>query len=308
MGKNELTKEEAFKLISAVIDNEVSEEKRKAFMEFIERDDEIRREYQSIKKIKSLVSSRCPYAKAPESLQKYVQNICEEELSEEKHVPVYDKPCINPGRQVQHIGETEVASQKAHQRWIYSIAAGLLLIAALWSFFNFYGPVPDSQQVYNLEEYAYEHFQKNEGQLISPNIATASLGSAEMRLAQDFNMPMRVPDLEKAELKGIAYVDFVPNYKAPMIEYYLPDEDQYIYIFAFRLDKLKKFKQITLDQEAVKKCDKPKDYYIHEVNNKHVVSWKWNNIWYAAVSNHNGDTLASFVKTLQPDSEVASQN
>lgn len=307
MGKNELTKEEAFKLISAVIDNEVSDEKRMAFMKFIKQNEEVRREYQSIKKIKSLVSSRCPYATAPESLRRYAHNFCEGSQGEEKDVPVYDKPCINPGRQIQNIGEIKTSSQK-DQRWGYSAAGGLLLIAALWSFFNFYDPVTNSQQVYNLEKYAYEHFQKNEGQLISPNIATASLGSAEMRLARDYNMPIRVPDLEKAELKGIAYVNFVPNYKAPMIEYYLPAEDQYVYIFAFRLDKLKKFKRIALNQEAVKKCDGPKDYYIHEVNNKHVVSWKWNDTWYAAVSNHEGDTLASLVKTLQPDSEVASQN
>lgn len=304
MCKNELTKEEAFKLISAVIDNEVSPEERKAFIKYIEQDDEVRREYQSIKKVKSLVSSRCPYASAPDSLKHFVENIGQEESKYEEEVPVYDKPCINPGRQLSNIEHAD-QSQKPRRRIGFSIAAGLLLIAAVWGFFNFYGFTNEPQEIYNIEEYAYQHFQKNEGQSVSPNIATASLGSAEMRLAQDYDMPMTVPELDKAEFKGISYVDFVPNFKTPILEYYLPSEDQYIHIFAFRLDKLKKFKQLVRDQEAVKKCEQPKDYYIHEVNNKHVVSWKWNDIWYAAVSNHNGDTLASLVKSLQPDNEIS---
>lgn len=304
MGKHELTKKEAFNLISAVIDNEVSHEERKAFMEFIEKDDEVRREYQSIKKVKSLVSSRCPYAAAPDSLKEFARNISREESEYEKEVPVYDKPCINPGRQLSNFEYVD-RSHNYRQKVGYSVAAGLLLIAAIWSFFSFYGFTDDSQEIYDIEEYVYQHFQKHEGQSISPNIATASLGSAEMRLAQDYDMPMTVPDLDRAELKGISYVNFVPNFKTPIIEYYLPSEDQYIHIFAFRLDKLKKFKKLARNQEAVKKCDKPNDYYIHEVNNKHVVSWKWNDIWYTAVSNHNGDTLASLVKSLQNDNEIS---
>jgi hypothetical protein len=304
MGKEELTKEEAFELITAVVDGEASTEERKAFIDYIAHDDEIRREYESIKRIKSLVRSRCPYAEAPESLKRYLKTICQGGTSsEDLDVPIYDKPCIGPGRQKKESQDTEKEYPGTTQRWIFSIAASLLIVAAAWGFFNFYGFSSDETQSYNVEEHAYEHFIKHEGKFVPPTIATASLGSAEIRLAQDYDMPMTVPSLESAEFKGVVYSDFVPDFKAPMLEYFLPAEDQYIYIFAFKLDKLKEFGKLVRHQEAVKKCNKPKDFYVREVNGKHVVSWKWNDIWYAAISNHNGNTLASLVKPLEYDSE-----
>jgi hypothetical protein len=91
-------------------------------------------------------------------------------------------------------------------------------------------------------------------------------------MARDYNMRMTIPALKNAEFKGIMYGDFVPNYKAPMLEYYLPSEGEYIYIFAFELNKMKAFGKLFRDQEAIKKCHKPKDFYIRNVNGKHVVS------------------------------------
>lgn len=304
MGKKELTKEKAFQLITAVVDDEASPEERKAFMDFIADNDEVRREYESIKRIKSLVRSRCPYAKAPESLKQYLKNVCQSDAAHnESDVPIYDKPCIGPGRQKKDSQESNDQSAiTSQQRWIFSIAASLLIIAAAWSFFNFYGS-PDETPMYNVEEYVYEHFQKHKGNFVPPTIATASMGSAEIRLARDYDMSMTVPSLKNAEFKGVVYSDFVPDFKAPMLEYYLPSEDQYIYIFAFKLDKLKEFGQLVRHQEAVKKCNKPKDFYVRNVNGKHVVSWKWNNVWYAAISNHNGNTLASLVKPLEYEPE-----
>lgn len=304
MGKKELTKEEAFNLITAIVDNEASAEERQAFMKYIEHDDEVRREYESMKRIKSIIESRCPCANAPDSLKQYLKDVCKEDgYSKDVEVPIYDKPCISPGRQKEESQNIHRESTGTTQRWIFSAAASFLVIAAVWGFYNFYGFSGENRQIYDLEEYAYEHFQKNDGKFVSPNIATASLGSAENRMARDYDMPMTVPELENAEFKGIAYIDFVPDFKAPMLEYYLPVEDQYIYIFAFQLDKLEKFGQLARHQEAVKKCDKPKDFYVRDVKGKHVVSWKWNDVWYAAVSNHNGNRLASLVKPLEYNNE-----
>lgn len=302
MGKNELTKEEAIKLITAIVDDEASAEERQAFMEYIEHDDEVRREYESVKRIKSIISSRCPHKKAPDSLKQYLKDLCRHGApAEESEVPIYDKPCIGPAAQQEDLKDEEHFTSENFYRWIFAAAAGFLIVAAIWGFYNIYEPSAENREIYNLEEYAYEHYQKNEGKLVSPNIATANLGSAENRMAQDYDMPMTIPELENAEFKGIAYIDFVPNFKAPMLEYYLSDEDQYIYIFAFQLDKLKKFGQLTRHQEAVKQCDKPNDFFVRDVNGKHVVSWKWNDVWYAAISNHNGNRLASLVKPLDYD-------
>lgn len=298
MGKNELTKEEAFDLITPVVDGEATDDERQAFMDFIAQNNEVRKEFESIKKIKSLVSSRCPCAKAPDSLRQYTKTISRQEASlKNVDVPIYDVACGGPADQAPDDKEKQRPS--SIRRWAYSIAATLLIGAAFWGFFNFYDQPAQPKAVYNIEEYAYEHFKKHEGQFVPPTISTASLGAAEIQLARNYNMPMTIPALENAEFKGVVYAEFVPNFKAPMLEYHLPAQNQYIYIFAFKLDKLKKFGQLNRHKAAVKKCTKPEDFYIRNVNGKHVVSWKWDDVWYAAISNHNGNTLASLVKPLK---------
>ncbi len=302
MGKNKLTKAEARELITPVVDDEVSAEERETFLDFIEHHDDVRREYESVKKIKSLVCTRCPCAKAPDSLKNYVTMLVQQEdASENADAPIYDIPGGGPASQSDEPSLPQ-AQSSISRRWLFSIAASLLLIVAVWGFFNFY-ETSETTPIYNVEDYAYEHFTKHDGQFVPPTISTASLGSAEMRMARDYNMPMTVPAVEDAEFKGIVYGEFVPNFKAPMLEYYLPSGDQYIYIFAFKLDKLKAFGQLARHQEAIKKCNKPKDFYIRDVKGKHVVSWKWDDVWYVAISNHNGNRLASLVKPMQDSSE-----
>lgn len=298
MSKNELTRAEARELITPVVDDEVTADERKAFMDFIADHDDVRKEYESVKKIKSLICSRCPSARAPDSLKKFVENIADQDLStKDLDVPAYDMEGDGLSNHKTHSGANPNQSSNS-RRWMGAIAASLLLIAVVWGFFTF----TDSSEAipkYNVEEYAYEHFVKHDGKYVPPTISTANVGAAEIQLAQDYDMPMTIPSLKNAEFKGIVYSEFVPSFKAPMLEYHLPSEDQYIYIFAFKLDKLKTFGQLVRHQEAVKKCNKPKDFHIRNVNGKHVVSWKWNDVWYAAISNHNGNTLASLVKPLQ---------
>lgn len=283
-----MTRAEARELITPVVDDEVSADERQAFMDFIADHDDVRKEYESVKKIKSLVCTRCPCASAPDSLKNFVKAVDEQEVSRE-----------GSGLASQKTESDNAQNQASNSpRWIWAAAASILLVASVWGFFNFYGSSEIAQK-YNVEKSAYEHFIKHDGKYVPPTISAASLGSAEIQMAQDYDMPMTVPALKNAEFKGIVYSEFVPSFKAPMLEYHLPSEDQYIYIFAFKLDKLKTFGQLARNKDAVKKCNKPKDFHIRNVNGKHVVSWKWDDVWYAAISNHNGNTLASLVKPLQ---------
>lgn len=305
MGKNELTKVEALKLITPVVDDEVSSEERKAFFDFISDHEDVRRKYESIKKLKRLIHSRCPCAKAPDSLRTYLKKIQCEGIPDEGEAPIYDLPNSGgPGcHSVPSCDDTNV-SDDTNRWWPFAIAASVLIAAAAWGFFHFSPNNSGSgNSIYNVEEYAYEHFKRNQGHFIQPTIATANLGSAEFHLASDYGISMTVPAIQNADFKGIVFSEFVPHYKSPMLEYYIPSENQYIYIFAFKVDKLKHFKNLVRDTEAVKTCNTPKDYHIRNVNGKHVVSWKWNDVWYAAISNHDGKTLASLVKPLQKGSQ-----
>jgi hypothetical protein len=309
MSKERLTKEEAIKLITSVVDGEVDESTRNSFLNYIEEDSEVRSQYESIKRIKKLVAERCPTHKAPDSLKMRVQKFLLQEQgklgkldnrtgtgSNDKTV---DKPSHIPGEDQSDTGNERPYKGKNEstlQKWLYAAAASFLIIAAFW------GLVYNNQSVqeaYNIEEHVYRHFDDHDGKLVPPTINTDNLSDAEVQLASTFNMNMTVPPLSKAQFKGVAMSEFVPGYEAPLLEYYLPEEDQFIYIFAFDMKKLDQFGSLNRSREAVKKCVKPKDFHIKNVNGKHVVSWQWNGIWYAAISNHDGETLASLVEPLE---------
>ena len=297
MGSQNLNKEQAYELITPVIDGEASVDERKAFMKFIEQNEEVRSEFESLQQIKSVVKSRCPRATAPESLRDYVKTIAHQEAD------LDDMPGGGSVADGEDPQQHRTPTRKLNY-WIYSAAAVLLVTVLLWGYFDNNSANQAAQaSIFNVEEYVYEHFTKHDGQFIEPTIATASLGSAEIQLANNYGMTMTIPELEKAEFRGVVYSEFVPNFKAPMLEYYISSENQYVYIFAFDLKKMKEFGKLGRHEDAVKKCDKPKDFHIRNVNGKHVVSWKWNDIWYAAISNHNGNTLASLVKPLQYNPE-----
>ena len=153
MSNTELTKAKARELITPIVDDEVDAETRQAFMDFIAHHDDVRSEYESIKKIKSLVSTRCPYAQAPDSLKKFVQSVGEKETdSDNDDAPIYDMPGGGPGSESPEQSTSKTTTKV--QQWIYSAAASLLIVAAVWGFFNFYGQ-PETTAKYNVEEYAY---------------------------------------------------------------------------------------------------------------------------------------------------------
>ncbi|MDX1637379.1 MAG: hypothetical protein R3281_05390 [Balneolaceae bacterium] len=305
MSLKNLTKKEALELITPVVDNEVDENTRIAFFAYLEQDESVRQQYESIKRLKNVVSKRCPCADAPDRLRNRVHRFLEDQRTragasgeiEDNTVadPVYDVPSSHS---VTDRNDESTGRQDTAGFWKYA-AAAVLLVAAVIFGFTMYMNSPT--EIYNVEEYAYVHFIKNEGRMVQPTIATASPANAELELAHAFNTPVTVPPLQNAELKGVVYSDFVPGFKTPMMEYYLPSEDQYIYIFAFKIDQLQKFEALERSEEAIRSCIKAEDFHIRDVNGKHVVSWKWDDTWYAAISNHDGKTLASLVEPLGYD-------
>lgn len=301
MSKHRLTKREALHLVTPVVDGEVEESVREAFFNFIEKNDHVRKQYESEKRLKNLVSERCPCRTAPESLKKRVRTFlesCEEETSTVPGKAGYEEePLLDYPSRVAGDLQDDLAAPpppaSGWKRWGYAVAASFLILAAFWSIV-----MQSPAESYNMEEYVYRHFTEHGGELIPPHINTASLSLAENRLSDEYGMPMTVPSLKNAEFKGVVFSNFVAGFRAPLLEYYLPLQDEYIYIFAFRIDDLKNFEQLVRSKEAIKTCNKPQDFHIREVNGKHVVSWKWKDTWYAAISNHNGEVLASLVEPL----------
>lgn len=304
MSNSDLTKQEALELITPVVDNEVGEELRSAFFNFIENDNDVRNQYESIKRLKEVVSTRCPCAKAPDRLHNRVRDFLATADPktmadpQDPDAPIYDKPS--------HLSEADdqpppstpppALTSESKSVWRYAAAAALLIIALITGiyFYSF-----NSAGTFNVEEQTYAHFTRNGGQMIRPTIATASLDVAESRLAEVFNKPITIPSLNETEFMGVVLSDFIPDFTVPMLEYQLPAENQYIYIFAFNVEELERFEKLVRSEEAVKSCIRSKDFHIKNVNGKYVVSWKWGQTWYSAISNHDGETLASLVDSLQ---------
>lgn len=299
MSNKRLTKREALDLITPVVDGEVDASTQKAFFKYLKKDLHVRRRFESEQRIKYLLSKKLNKEKAPESLKNRISELVRQqrEQQQKNQQSLQDLPVSN-------ISDSPSPHQRKDsslfEKWMYAAAATLMILAAFWGLIY-----PDSlnSTEYQIEEYVYQHFIENNGELIEPNISTASIASAEIELSNNYDLELTIPPLKHAEFQGVVYDEFVPNYKAPLLEYHLPDQDQNIYIFAFDLEKLDKFKQLMRDNEAVKTCDKPEDFHIREIKGKHVVSWKWNNIWYAAISNHDGEELAALVEPLKYDPE-----
>jgi len=302
MSDKPLTKRDALDLITPVVDGEVDTSTRQAFLEYIKDNKEIRRQYESEKRIKNLTASRCPYFNAPDSLKsrihKFIHNQqFQDETLSRNQFQDYQSQSISEA-----VNEKDYSTSlfAGYENWIYATAASFLVILACW------GLVLSGQfdsLSYNIEQYAYEHFMKNKGGFIDPSISTASLTKAEIALSDNFDFPMIIPPVKNAEFKGVVYSDFVPDYKSPLLEYYQPNQDQFIYIFAFKINQLKEYGRLIRSEQAIKQCLRPQDFHVTNVNGKHVVSWKWNDIWYTAISNHNGEELASLVEPLNFTSE-----
>ena len=314
MSNHKLTKKEAYALITSIIDDETDEDTRVAFFEYLEHDPEIRKEFESAKRLKTLISTRCPYYKAPDTLRIRVEKFLADDkkkYEQDTSDPIAEKEelVLDLPSRISHPNDAEdpetgnndarsdtsASSPSTWVNWGYAAAASLLVILAFWGLIYNNQPVSET---YSMEEHVYRHFDNHDGQLVEPTISTASLADAEIQLSNMFGEKIIIPPLEKAEFKGVVYDEFVPEFSSPMFEYYLPGEEQYVYVFAFSLEDLQKFERISRDQQAVKSCINKDDFYIKNVNGKHVLSWRWDGVWYAAISNHDGRTLASLIKPL----------
>jgi predicted transposase YdaD len=75
MCNKELTKYQALELITPIVDDEVSDQQREAFFRYIATHQDVRKKYESVKNIKSLICSRCPSTRAPETLREHVRQL-----------------------------------------------------------------------------------------------------------------------------------------------------------------------------------------------------------------------------------------
>lgn len=300
MSDSSISKSEALELITPVIDGEVSEEKQEAFFQYIEGDTEVRRQYESEKKIKELMAERCPRVEAPPHLRDRIREFVRDKGSEKYPAEMHDLRMDHPSyiEDEEQVQEKKEPSFSRRYRWPLAAAASLLLLVAVLGLWPYGGNPVSGSEGYNVEEYVYRHYSDYTDELVRPTINTASISSAELSLSEGYGLSMQVPPLNDTEFAGVVFSEFVPGFKTPMFKYYQPSADQHIYIFAFNIDSLERYKKLKRTRSAIENCKTRKDFHVIDFEGKHVVTWKWENTWYAAISNHEGNRLASLVAPL----------
>ncbi len=309
-----LEKKQAISLIPLVIDGEASTEEKQAFLEYIRKDAEVRNAYQSQKNLKIFLQHRFRRSKAPDRLRNRIQRFIESEESgqtgKKNTVPDIisltnsrDKKTVNRDSdpvEIPDLAQSE-PPRKSIRFYRTAVAAAVVLFISVLTLelLDRFSPVFDSAQ--SVEELAFTHFSEQTAGLQTAGWQPPSLTEARQHLNHEYGLDIKMPVIEGASLQAVTYSDFTSDYKTPVFQYYQPDSDEYIVVFAFMVDSLENFKSLKRDPEAVRKCESYDDFHIRNVHDKHVVSWKWNGNWYAAISNHNGNELAEIIRPMEAE-------
>jgi hypothetical protein len=296
-------KEELLELVTAVIDGEASEAEKETFFRAAESDTALTLALERERKIKNLIATRCNRAKMPDHVTNKIRALitsevkfrAESQAQAQSHVQAEPPPA--PLRPVNDAGHghgqqktTEVKRRSGLAVYrLVAIAATFLLASLLYIYQG-----SSATEYYILEDLVYEHFNNHGGNLLPVTFASESTAHAEEILNDDYNLRLTVPELQGARFSGVVYAEFASNFHTPLLEYTV-DEGDHIYVFAFCMDELNKYGVLERDDVAVNRITDINDVHIKEIGGKHVVSWKWHDIWYSAISNHDGETIASML-------------
>ena len=293
-----LTRNQAIELLTAVVDQEATQEEQSAFLEYVKNDSDLHEQYTSALLIKKLLSERLQRVNAPDHLKKRIQSRLEQEAAQSQlrdlptnsqSIEKSSKPRPTVNRYYQFFKPT--------MRYVAAAAIILFLTLTTIEFLDrsYYS---DSQPIFIVENYTAQHFVNSGGQFIDPHYATTSTQDAENYLKDHHGIEMTVPELAGAQFAGVVLADFLDGFETPLLEYIQPDINETIYIFAFNVDKINGHKYLKRNNTAVEMLTTDNDFYVAEIDDHHVVSWMWDGNWYSAVSNHNGYDLASLVVPL----------
>lgn len=308
-----LTRKKALELIPLIVDGEASEQEKNAFFSYIQTDNKVKKKYESLLFLKQLIKTKYSREKTPDHLRNKITGIIRDmEWEQEQHAKVDNSKSYLNQRVTSHSyqeSEQENGSENVLFKFLkparYLAAAAVIFIFSLLTI-ELLEQVSSDTLFTNdsVEQLALDHFST--GDHIEASVSSfqpSSFNHATELLQEQMSYSPRLPDIKGAELRRIFHTSFSENYTIPVLEFYQPDIDETIHVFAFKIDELKDNRMVKRDPEAIKLCKTYEDYHIKEIKGKHVVSWKWGEYWYTAVSNHNGNDLVALVEPTEQKSE-----
>lgn len=277
-------------LITGYVDGELSEAEEQALMQKARNDERIYKSIEAERRLKQMLKSRLQQTKAPESLR---HNISELLLSEGRRG-------TRENTDSTAYGDIKSDQPSGNQnRFLLSFAAiisvGLLLAFAM----RFIGTVDSSSVPANaaakdVELVSQLHYADRSGQQPSESFEAHSVSEVQQMLRERYDVDITVPELNGARFAGITYADFYDGFHAPLLTYEVEPGD-FIYIFAFQNKDLASQNQLAVNAEARQAIVAHDDVFIHNVDGHDVVSWQWHDVWYTAVSGHDGEIVASML-------------
>jgi hypothetical protein len=263
-------------LVTAFADDELSEAEKKQLMEEAERNPDVRKSMDDEVRFKNLIKKHVKRENMPEDVRnRLLATVREEAGKKAQNIPEADNEKALPKRNTVN--------------WL--LAAALVIIGA---FIYWFKPAEQKLQTATVEFLTYQHYQNHDGLLPEPAHKILNTQDAQAMLRDEFNCKITVPELKGARFAGVLYADFFEGFHTPLLGYEV-DEGDFIYVFAFELGNLEKYPELARDADAVKNLIRHDDVYIVKIEDREVVSWKWEDVWYSAVSNHDGAVVASML-------------
>ncbi len=279
-----------YEIVTAYVDGEIHSDEIAVFEKSRRTDHaKIEQAIDAELRVKSMVREHCKHYEAPAHLKERCKALITNELIRESSTSPQINPEISPSRSDSNLHFIGFIK--------YAAAAVLLVTAGFWL-----ARVPVSQAPLLTEHYAVENEVQRLFQLASDVRFNEihhihATDEAQQYLKAHFGMNVTVPELHNATFDGIELTELVPGHTTPMLKYHVAGQTDKILIFAFPLDRIENDLRLVRDNEAVKRCKSDSDTHIKDVDGKHVVSWKWGDVWYVGVSDHHGEVLASMLPT-----------
>jgi negative regulator of sigma E activity len=276
-------------LITALADGEANESDKQAFAEAVQKNPALQQALERERRLKNLIAERCAKVPVPVHLNERIRSAIKAEAAGN---PIADRSDNRAVGSIAGRSGKNAKTGRSGKSYLYTlmgIAATVLLAVSIYLFRS---DTPNRMQI--VEDLVYEHYTNHGGSLLPVSFASENTGHAQEILHHNYDIELIIPELEGAAFAGVVYAEFAKDFHTPLLEYTVDYGDN-IYIFAFCLDQLSKHDILDRDDIAASRIKDINDVYIKEIGGKHVVSWKWHDVWYAAISDHDGQTLASML-------------
>lgn len=273
-----LNRKKAIELITPVIDGESTDEEARVLFDYMKKDEHVRKLYEAEQEMKMFVRNNYISVSTPQSINKFAKSIAASSTPDDNPYNEYTSSQA-PNR---------LFGNKTNYFWIS--AAAIIIISLTYLMQPDIFSTEADPSIVIVEEQVGEHYNRLISEEAEPEITHPDQVSRYINNYYDTDIP--VPELANVSFKGVKNSEFISDYDTPLFSYLCPNNHP-IYVFAFDMEQMDE--RVKPDEEAEKSCSEEGSYHVTETDEHKLVSWREDNIWYAAISHHNEERYAEML-------------